>query len=167
MATIFLDMDGVVADFDAYAEPIVGYKSPGGHRYNDEDWQKISVNPRLYSILPKCHDADRLVREVQELAKQHKMSVGFLSAIPKENNLHWVFWDKMQWVQKNYPGVPLFLGPYSRDKQNHYTPGDILIDDRISNVEEWRAVGGKAILHEGDVIATLFELRSLVNSSTG
>ena len=38
MATIFLDIDGVVADFDAYAEPIVGYKSPGGKHYNDEDW---------------------------------------------------------------------------------------------------------------------------------
>jgi 5'(3')-deoxyribonucleotidase len=164
MATIFLDMDGVVADFDGYAEPIVGYKSPGGKRYNDEDWDKISADPRLYSKLPMLPDADRLVKEVCDLAKQHKMDVKFLSAIPRYNNVPWVFWDKIKWIEKHWPKIPVWFGPYSADKQMHYQPGDILIDDRDSNIEEWRSRGGKAILHEGDVIATLFDLRNLVNS---
>ena len=48
MATIFLDMDGVVADFDAYAKEILGYSTPGGKRYPVDDWAKISANPRFY-----------------------------------------------------------------------------------------------------------------------
>ena len=40
MKTIFLDMDGVVADFNAYAKELVGYTAPG-KRYPEEDWDKI------------------------------------------------------------------------------------------------------------------------------
>ena len=61
MSTIFLDMDGVVADFDGYAEPIVGFRTPGGVRYDQEGWALISANPRLYSELGEMPDAHRLV----------------------------------------------------------------------------------------------------------
>ena len=64
MATIFLDMDGVVADFDGYAEPIVGFRTPGGVRYDQEGWEKISANPRVYRDLQEMPEADRLVKEV-------------------------------------------------------------------------------------------------------
>jgi hypothetical protein len=78
MATIFLDMDGVVADFDGYAEPIVGFRTPGGVRYDQEGWALISANPRLYSELGEMPDAHRLVKEVQQLAKENSMDVKFL-----------------------------------------------------------------------------------------
>lgn len=163
--TIYLDMDGVVADFNAYAEPIVGYKAPGGIRYDEDAWQKISRNPRLYSLLPKCPGADRLVETVKIIASDHDYDVKFLSAIPKENNLPWVYWDKIHWVQKYFPDIPLFLGPYSSDKQYHYSDGDILIDDRTSNVSEWTSKGGFAIMHYyGQVDSTLERLRIHINN---
>jgi 5'(3')-deoxyribonucleotidase len=167
MATIFLDMDGVVADFDGYAEPLVGYRTPGGVRYNDPDWKKISANKRLYSQLAKCPNADRVVNEVLRIANEHGYEVRFLTAIPRQNDVPWAFWDKIKWIERYYPNIPVWFGPYSVDKQVHYQPGDILIDDRDSNIEEWRSRGGRAILHEGDVIATLFELRSLVDGAAG
>jgi hypothetical protein len=37
------------------------------------------------------------------------------------------------------------FGPYAEDKQRHCTPGDILIDDKLSNCEQWQAQGGWAI----------------------
>ena len=52
------------------------------------------------------------------------------------------------------------FGPYSKDKHQHCEPGDILIDDRSSNIEEWRAVGGIAI-HHVDFDATITALDSL------
>jgi hypothetical protein len=52
------------------------------------------------------------------------------------------------------------FGPYSKDKHMHCQPGDILIDDRLSNVEEWRTAGGIAIHHD-NIDATLYELSRL------
>ena len=167
MATIYLDMDGVVSDFDGYAEPIVGFRTPGGVRYDQEGWALISANPRVYRDLPEMPEAHRLVKEVCQLAKDKGMDVGFLTAIPRQNDVPWVFHDKINWINARWPNIPVFFGPYSSDKQVHCkSPNDVLIDDRPSNIEEWRAAGGKAILHTGDVIATLIDLRSLVNSST-
>ena len=167
MAVIYLDMDGVVSDFDGYAEPIVGFRTPGGVRYDQEGWELISANPRVYKDLPEMPDADRLVREVQQLARENNMDVRFLTAIPRQNDVPWVFHDKNTWINQRWPGIPVFFGPYSNDKHQHCkSADDVLIDDRPSNIDEWRAAGGKAILHTGDVIATLIDLRSLVKSSS-
>ena len=92
MKTIYIDMDGVVSDFDAYAEPIVGYRTPGGIRYNDKDWKKIAANERLYSQLAKCPNADRVVNEVQRIAHEHDYEVRFLTAIPRQNE-HPILYD--------------------------------------------------------------------------
>ena len=109
MATIFLDMDGVVADFDGYAEPIVGFRTPGGVRYDQEGWAKISANQRVYRDLPEMQDADRLVKEVCQLAKEHHMDVRFLTAIPRQNDVPWVFWDKIKWIESRWPDIPVWL----------------------------------------------------------
>ena len=65
-------------------------------------------------------------------------------------------------MQENFPGIPVWFGPYSTDKQHHYQSGDILIDDRLQNIEEWRGVGGQAILHKGDADDTIEQLKSLM-----
>ena len=52
------------------------------------------------------------------------------------------------------------FGPYSKDKWQHCNAGDILIDDRQSNIDEWRAAGGIAI-HHVSLNSTLYELSQL------
>jgi hypothetical protein len=44
------------------------------------------------------------------------------------------------------PGVKLTLAQ-SFNKKNYAEPNHILIDDRLSNIEQWRAAGGIGILH--------------------
>jgi hypothetical protein len=80
--------------------------------------------------------------------------------VPKGNDVKWAFYDKVMWAQKYYPNIPVHFGPYSVDKWHHCQLGDILIDDRASNIEEWRAAGGIAI-HHVDIDATLYELSRL------
>ena len=53
------------------------------------------------------------------------------------------------------------FGPFSKDKHVHCQPGDILIDDRASNIEEWSAAGGVAILHT-DYDSTMTQLNQLI-----
>ena len=162
MATIFLDMDGVVADFDSYANSILGYSTLGGKRYPPEDWAKISENPRFYYELDICPWANQLVAAVHEVADLHNYDIKFLTAIPRANDVPWCFTDKVLWAQERWPDIPVWFGPYSHDKQHHCRPGDILIDDRDDNITAWNLAGGLGILHQGDVDATLTKLYSLV-----
>jgi hypothetical protein len=80
--------------------------------------------------------------------------------VPKANDISWAFYDKVIWAQTNFPGIPVMFGPYSKDKWKHCLTGDILIDDRSSNIDEWRAAGGIAIHHIG-FDTTLYELFKL------
>lgn len=160
MTTLYLDMDGVVADFDEYASRILGPMPPHQGIYPDEQWQQIATNPRLYRDLKKTSYADRLVEECRDLAATKEYDFMFLTAVPKANDLKWAFYDKVVWAQLLFPGIPVMFGPYSKDKHQHCRSGDILIDDRASNIEEWCAAGGIAI-HHTNIDATLYELSKL------
>jgi hypothetical protein len=54
---------------------------------------------------------------------------------------------KRLWVNKNLPGTKLILAAADK-KQNYSKPNRILIDDKESNVEQWRSQGGIGILHK-------------------
>jgi hypothetical protein len=56
--------------------------------------------------------------------------------------------DKVNWAAEHFPGIPVFLGPFSHDKWRYCKgPNDILIDDRHSNCSEWIAAGGRAHIY--------------------
>jgi hypothetical protein len=66
---------------------------------------------------------------------------------------------KRLWVKKNLPGTKLMLA-YAKDKQKEAAPNHILIDDRKSNIDEWRANGGIGILHTS-AASTIKQLQDL------
>jgi 5'(3')-deoxyribonucleotidase len=159
MTTLYIDMDGVVADFDEYAARTLGVP-PSQGIYPDEVWYKLASNTRLYRDLIKTEYADQLVEECLDLALTKNYEILFLTAVPKGNDVKWSFYDKVLWAQQYFPDIAVMFGPYSKDKWQHCKPGDILIDDRISNIDEWRAAGGIAI-HHTNINSTLYELSSL------
>jgi 5'(3')-deoxyribonucleotidase len=159
MTTLYLDMDGVVADFDEYAARTLEL-SPSGGIYPDEVWHELAANARLYRDLIKTLYADDLVSECQDFALTKEYDLKFLTAVPKGNDVPWAFYDKVLWAQKHFPDIAVMFGPYSKDKWRHCRPGDILIDDRLSNIEQWRVAGGIAI-HHTNIDTTLYELSRL------
>ena len=146
MTTLYLDMDGVVADFNEYAHRTLGVPASQGI-YPDDVWQKLAANPRIYRDLVKTAYAHELVRFCIKWCLQKDYEYAFLTAVPKGNDVPWAFNDKVVWAQQNFPGIAVMFGPFSKDKHQHCQPGDILIDDRSSNIEEWRRAGGIGILH--------------------
>ena len=54
---------------------------------------------------------------------------------------------KQEWVQKNLPGISLFL---DEDKYQYAESVNttILIDDNKENISNWKEAGGIGILHE-------------------
>lgn len=167
MNTLYLDMDGVVADFDEYAHRMLGVP-PSGGIYPDEIWQQLAANPRIYRDLKKTPGADDLVAMCKELCKDAGYNLKFLTAVPKGNDVPWAFYDKMTWALFFFPDIPVMFGPYSKDKHHHCKPGDILIDDRTSNIEEWCAAGGLGIQYSKDIeleqIKTTINLSIVVNN---
>ena len=158
MNTLYIDMDGVVADFNEYAFRVHGFAPEV--EFADNEWNQIAKNERLYRDLKKTPYADELVEYCRHFGKVNNYSVFFLTAVPKSNRLHWAFTDKVEWGRIHFPDIPVHFGPFSKDKHVHCKADDILIDDRMSNIIEWRNANGVGILHE-TFEKTIDELRKI------
>lgn len=146
---IYLDMDDVVADWHAAAQEFLKMRwDVHGQRIPKEDWDKLKQHARFYRHLPLKEGAHELVQFCRDLVSNgHAEGLAFLSAIPKDNDMQWAPQDKVWWAHEHFEGVPVFLGPYSHEKYMHCEPGDILIDDRHTNCEEWINAGGQAHIY--------------------
>ncbi len=156
-------MDGVVADFDTFAEALLGREIGWGDTTQDltaEEWLRLASVDRLYYQLPLMPDATKLVAYVKSLST--RFQIGFLTAIPRRTTIPSARADKQAWVDKYFPGMRMDIGPFSHDKHKWCSPGDILVDDRPSNIREWNAAGGIAIYHTGDVNATIKRLNEVI-----
>jgi 5'(3')-deoxyribonucleotidase len=145
---IYLDMDDVVADWMGYARAYL--KRPQweyGQMLPDNEWRRLKDDQRMYSKLKLKPGATDLVNWVTRYCNDNNCGLFFLSAIPHNNDMPWAIQDKVVWGQQHFPHIPVFLGPYSHDKWVRCQAGDILIDDRTSNCEEWERAGGKAHIY--------------------
>ena len=145
---IYLDMDDVVADWMATARSIVNRRWEYGERIPDEDWNKVKANMRFYRDLPLKAGAHELVQHCRDLVTNgHAESLAFLTALPHDHSVPYAAQDKVWWAHERFPNIPVFFGPFSFDKYRHCQPGDILIDDRTSNIEEWIRAGGRGHIY--------------------
>lgn len=146
---IFLDMDEVVADFSGYAENIAGKILPSdGGRYPIEVWREITRDPRIYSKLPVKAYSYELVHWCNSYCNAYNAELFFLTALPRNNDVPMATWDKVLWVKKYFIDIPVIIGPFSHDKYKHCNQGDILIDDRLSNCEDWKKAGGRSFQYK-------------------
>lgn len=152
--TIYLDMDGVLADFNTAAEhylradPAEHEKAADAGRWPEHQWRKIASIDHFYRDLPKMPLADELVSLALRFRDNLDYDVKILTAIPRNNDMFDCFHDKVDWINEHYGqhGFRVHFGPYSQDKQKHCRSNlDILVDDRTSNCTEWRQAGGIAI----------------------
>lgn len=141
---IYLDMDDVVADWMGYARAYLKRDWNEGEMLPDNEWRRLKDDQRMYSKLPLKEGAHELVDWVTRYATKNDCGLFFLSAIPHGNDMPWSITDKVHWANRHFPNIPVFLGPYSHDKWVRCQPGDILIDDRRSNCDEWTRAQGRA-----------------------
>lgn len=138
---LFLDMDGVLADFDrGYWERFGVRPSKHDDQANAVDWDLVRRTPGFYRELPPMHD----FHELWDYAKRFDPIV--LTGVPASvagaasNKREWV--DK--WLGKDVP----MIGCRSRDKSLHMkAKGDVLVDDWEKYRELWIAAGGRWITH--------------------
>lgn len=144
---IYLDMDDVVADWRTYAQDLLKMRWDDsiGERIPQADWDKLKADLRFYRHLPLKAGAHDLVQYCRDLVSSGKIEgLAFLTALPHDYSMPFAAQDKVWWAHERFEGIPVFFGPFSHDKYRHCKPGDILIDDRHSNCNEWVVAGGKA-----------------------
>ena len=148
--TFYLDMDGVVADWDTAASQFLGRPTRGAdprthYKNTPEEWQRIKTQSRFYRDLPLMPRCSELV----DLARRYRDGLGwkllFLTAVPKDDDVPWAYYDKVLWAQIHFPDIPVHFGPHSWDKAKHCTQGDMLVDDRPDNCSSWINAGGLAV----------------------
>lgn len=148
--TFYLDMDGVVADWDTAASQFLNRPTRGAdprthYKNTPEEWSQIKTQQRFYRSLPLMPRCAELV----DLARRYRDGLGwgllFLTAVPKDDDVPWAFYDKVLWAQEHFPDIPVHFGPHSWDKYKHCKSGDILVDDRPDNCSQWIAAGGLAV----------------------
>lgn len=150
---INIDMDGVVADFDKFVQDHIG-EDPDNSKDYSILWKRlVKEYPRIYSKLEKLSNADHLIKGILRLAKQHDCDVQFLTAVPRAEHFQYAKSDKRDWARRHFQQkIHVEFGPYSHDKWKHCVPGDVLIDDRKSNITQWKNAKGFAILYHNDKI---------------
>ena len=143
---IYSDMDGVITDFDKrfmdYTEKKFQKRIPPA-QYEIENgkeafWDFITKEGVKFWVgmdwMPDGKTYWNYIKKYNPI---------LLSAPSREESSKL---GKRLWVKKNLPGTKLILA-YAKDKQKEAAPNHILIDDRKSNIDEWRANGGIGILH--------------------
>jgi hypothetical protein len=145
---IYLDMDGVLADFFAgYRRVNPSVKSPEAIPKAGEDPTLAKlVGTDFYYRLPKYNTADLLVNTVLKYVDHYNICSSPLRG-DYENSERW----KRKWIA-------MYLSPKPRDilithtKHHHAVNADgspnILIDDKPSNISRWNAAGGIGILYD-------------------
>ena len=150
MRQLYLDCDGVLADFDTGAAAILGMhprayqKKRGPGRF----WAKLATAPDFYFSLPLLPDAMRLYEAVKHL------NPVILTGLPGGG---WAADQKVRWAARHFPGVRI-ITTMARDKRDHARPGDVLVDDQDRHRARWEEAGG-IFIHHKNVDETLTELK--------
>ncbi|HEY7808804.1 MAG TPA: hypothetical protein VIA98_00310 [Allosphingosinicella sp.] len=148
---LFLDCDGVLADFDKGATAILGMppkafeKRHGIGRF----WAKLASAPDFYFSLPLLPGATELFEAVKHLDPI------ILTGLPRGN---WAADQKVRWAAQHFPGTRI-ITTMARDKRNHGKLGDILVDDMLKHAALWEEMGG-IFIHHKEVGQTLEQLRA-------
>ena len=130
---LFLDADGVLADFDEGAKRLLGmtprqFEAKHGKR---EFWRRIANARNFYGSLPEMADARLLFDAVRHLKPT------ILTGLPLGR---WAAPQKVEWAAEHFPGVPI-ITCMARDKAKHMKPGDVLVDDRDNHRAAYEQAG--------------------------
>jgi 5'(3')-deoxyribonucleotidase len=137
---LFLDADGVLADFDEGARRLLGMPVREYERKHGRGgfWRRLAQAENFYGSLPEMPDARVLFDGVKHLKPT------ILTGLPLGK---WAAPQKVQWAAEHFPGVPI-ITCMARDKHKHMHPGDVLVDDRENHRAAYEAAGVVFVHHK-------------------
>ena len=137
---LFLDADGVLADFDEGARRLLGMmpREFEARHGRGAFWKRLATAQNFYGTLPEMPDARLLFDAVRHLQPT------ILTGLPLGS---WAAPQKVEWAAAHFPGVPI-ITCMARDKHKHMHPGDVLVDDRENHRKAYEAAGVIFVHHK-------------------
>jgi hypothetical protein len=159
---LFLDADGVLADFDQGSRRLLGMRPKEfiAKHGRGTFWKRLARAENFYGALPEMPDARLLFDGVKHLKPT------ILTGLPLGN---WAAPQKVEWAAEHFPGVPI-ITCMAKDKHKHMHPGDVLVDDREKHRDAYEAHGVVFIHHKNaeDSLKQLAKIYpSVLASATG
>ena len=145
---IFLDLDGVVADFNKRFKDLSGMNPSDYEAKNGKNafWDFIDEKHKVafWVGIPPMPQAKSLV----DYVSQHDYEVLTAPSIKKQSVLGKNLWIKNH-TGKLFPSKPKVNFRFAKEKhkvKSNLTQYDILIDDKASTIDRWESAGGTGIL---------------------
>jgi 5'(3')-deoxyribonucleotidase len=137
---LFLDADGVLADFDHSVRRLLGMSAKAfiAKHGRGTFWKRLAKTTNFYGSLPEMPDARLLFDAVKHLKPT------ILTGLPVGD---WAAPQKVEWAAAHFPGVPI-VTCMARDKHKHMHPGDVLVDDREKHRPAYEAAGVVFVHHK-------------------
>ena len=161
MINVYLDLDGVMVDFNAKIVEMFGKSYEDLDR--NELWSKLGTVDHLYLNLDPMPNYLTLFNYLK--AKQDKglINLEILTSLPySTNKLVTSKEDKIAWVKKYLDPAIKVNAVVGGVKKAKYVKNstDILIDDTDKNITAWNNAGGRGILfkNNADTISTIDKL---------
>jgi 5'-nucleotidase len=135
---LFIDSDGVFADFDSHVFELFGALPSDMHPARL--WSKVSKHPTFWEDMPLKDGA----LDLWSFVSRHSPTV--LTGCPTSD------WDrsvahKRAWWKRHFDHEQV-ITCMSRDKADHmHNKGDVLVDDMIKNIQRWENSGGVGVLY--------------------
>ena len=150
--TVYVDMDGVLANFHGYFKQLFGWDLPKGDadkkpELDQKMWKQINDygKSRFFEELPWIEGS----KTVWNFLVDNFINVKILSALGKSNaSDDLTRKGKMAWLNENIPKLlekDIILVANKHKKRHYSKPNDIIIDDTPVVIEEWNNRGGIGI----------------------
>lgn len=165
----FIDMDGVLTDFERQAFEYRNFNSElikNKSRENMSEMEKYlqrqlflscDYDDKYWSTMQPMPYADVLIKKCQEKFGKNNVYIlsNFVPPADAPERLNAVAGLKSEWLKNNllqkFPENNIIIT--DKSKSNFVFPGKkcYLIDDMQNNIRKWEAVGGIGILHKNPV----------------
>ena len=147
---VYLDCDGVLADFESAARSVFGMPSEDYEaRFGTGAfWKALAALPDFFGGLELLPDAMQLFDAVKPLDPI------ILTGLPGGD---WAEPQKRRWAARHFPSVPM-IATSAALKREHCHPGDALVDDWDRYRGLWEEAGG-LFIHHRSAARSIAELR--------
>ena len=153
MPTVYLDMDGVLADFFGGIEKLYGvqhWKELTSDKTKDLKTEVIKkiTGTNFFETLPKFNTADQLIKIVTDFTG----GIYSINTSPlRGDNKNSAYYKKV-WIGRHLPKPQeiIVTGRKESYAMNKNNKPNILVDDRPINIQRWTGRGGYGILYQAN-----------------
>jgi len=157
---IYLDMDGVLCDFEKKFTEYYGFLSLAKRDRKEwsRDWEDFILNKKGFEKLDWFPGGQELLNHVRNT----KLPVEILSSAGGKKFQGEVTAQKIKWLRKHGINYKANIVSGRKKKAEYATPEKVIIDDTPDVISSFSKAGGQAILHK-DVKETIKRLETLLN----